>query len=195
MLGGLIAMTAAAEYTGKNGLKEMSQKDRMTLVAYVIREFLKTRSLKHSHETPVFPFVNNPRNFNAVEKGMVDVHTGAMTQYETNEKTKKSKYKYTKEAKVFTFSRVQMLLACCFYGTAAIPISSSDTFEVLSASMFALYLNAFATDRDRTWSLADFLKSLDPTWTVENPRTKKLLSSIYGDPKEVNFQHLYFFKR
>ncbi|EPY15102.1 hypothetical protein STCU_12344 [Strigomonas culicis] len=98
------------------------------------------------------------------------------------------------ESKTFTFSRVQMLLACCVYGTAAIPMSSSDTFEVLSASMFALYLNAFSTAPKDTWNLAGFLKSLDTTWEVGNESNVTALNAIHPGLLNMRFEDILFFK-
>ncbi|EPY15958.1 hypothetical protein STCU_11646 [Strigomonas culicis] len=204
ILGGLVAMSAAVSYASVNGLKEMSQAQRMKLVAFVIREFLKTRSLTPSVETDALPFLTDPANLNPVGKGIVDVHTtleepAEENEQETNEEEgidapSQSKPKKI-EKKIFTFSRVQMLLACCMYGTPAIHISSWDTFEVLSTVMFALYLNAFATDPNVMWSLDTFLQSLDPSLgDQEDDTNKKELGKSIVAKEKVNFQDLFSFK-
>ncbi|EPY15271.1 hypothetical protein STCU_12175 [Strigomonas culicis] len=59
-------------------------------------------------------------------------------------------------------------------------MNTSHTFEALSASMFALYLSAFACEQNDALPLGSFLTTLDVEWTDEDAH--KLLKRITPPP-------------
>ncbi|EPY15181.1 hypothetical protein STCU_12279 [Strigomonas culicis] len=153
-IAGYVAMRTAAKYAGLNGLNNLTNEKRMHLVARVIRTFLEMPSWRAAH----LPFQDIEESNDPVGKGIVSVH-----EYVENNPDETQS-----EVIAYTFSHAQLVLACCFYGTIAIPMNSSDTFEALSATIFALYLSAFACKQDKAFTLKIFLTALDAEWKDED---------------------------
>ncbi|EPY16665.1 hypothetical protein STCU_11072 [Strigomonas culicis] len=161
---------------------------RMDLVAYILREFVKTCALTHPVKTDVLPFVKDPESFDPIRMGIVTIRTTVETP---KDNVLLERHVGFIERKVFTFSRSQMLLACCLYGTSTLPIDVLDSFAALATTMFAFYVNAFVSAEKDTWRLADFLKLLDPTWNVESANQ---LLKVRPHGKSVGFHDFFSFK-